>query len=126
MSDGPVTYWDYIKTEELLSLQDGRGGSESGLANDEVMFIVIHQIEELWFKLALREVVAARDLFAQDHVPETALAAAVRGIDRTTETLRLAASHFSLMETMTTRDYLSFRDRLYPASGFQSSQLREL
>ncbi len=126
MSDGPVTYWDYIKTEELLSLQTGRGGSESGMANDEVMFIVIHQIEELWFKLALREVVAARDLFAQDHVPETALAAAVRGLDRTTETLRLAASHFSLMETMTTRDYLSFRDRLYPASGFQSSQLREL
>ncbi len=126
MSDGPVSYWDYIKTEELLSLQKGLVGSEAGLGNDEVLFIVIHQIEELWFKLALREVVAARDLFAQDHVPETALAAAVRGLDRTTETLRHAASQFSLMETMTTRDYLSFRDGLYPASGFQSSQLREL
>ncbi len=126
MSDGPVSYWDYIKTEELLALQGGVDEQESGLVNDEVMFIVIHQIQELWFKLALREVVAARDLFAQDHVPETALAAAVRGIDRTAETLQHAASHFSLMETMTTRDYLSFRDRLYPASGFQSSQLREL
>ncbi len=126
MSDEPVSYWDYIKTEELLSLQNGIVESESQMANDEVLFIVIHQIEELWFKLALREVVAARDLFAQDHVPETALAAAVRGIDRTTETLRHAASHFSLMETMTTRDYLCFRDRLYPASGFQSAQLREL
>jgi tryptophan 2,3-dioxygenase len=126
MSDAPVSYWDYIKTEELLSLQKGTGESEIGLGNDEVLFIVIHQIEELWFKLALREIVAARDLFAQDHVPETALAAAVRGVDRTSETLRHAATQFSLMETMTTRDYLSFRDRLYPASGFQSSQLREL
>jgi tryptophan 2,3-dioxygenase len=126
MSDKPVSYWNYIKTEQLLSLQSGLQADEEGLGNDEVMFIVIHQIEELWFKLALREVVAARDFFAQEHVPETALAAAVRGLDRTTETLRHAADHFSLMETMTTRDYLGFRDKLYPASGFQSSQLREL
>jgi tryptophan 2,3-dioxygenase len=126
MSDRPVSYWDYIKTEQLLTLQNGLEPSENALENDEVMFIVIHQIEELWFKLAIREVVSARDLFAQEHVPETSLAAAVRGLDRTTATLRLAADHLGLMETMTTRDYLGFRDKLYPASGFQSAQLREL
>ncbi len=61
MRDGPVTYWPYIKTEDLRSLPRGRAEAEPATANDDVMFIVVHQIEELWFKLALREVVAARD-----------------------------------------------------------------
>jgi tryptophan 2,3-dioxygenase len=60
-------------------------------------------------------------------VPEQSLAAAVRGIDRMTELLKAPrGDHFALMETMTTRDYLAFRDKLNPASGFQSAQLREI
>jgi tryptophan 2,3-dioxygenase len=78
----PTPYWDYIRVEPLLSLQTGTAASEAELANDEVMFIVVHQIDELWFKLVLREMVAVRDLFAQAHVPEQSLAAAVRGIRR--------------------------------------------
>jgi len=126
MTDKPTSYWAYTRVEKLLSLQSGLAQSDAELGNDEVMFITIHQIDELWFKLALRELVSARDLFAQDYVPDTALAAAVRGLDRTTEILRQLAGHFSLMESLTTRDYLSFRDKLYPASGFQSAQLREI
>lgn len=122
----PTAYWEYIKVEELLSLQGGLEASDAKLTNDEVMFITIHQIEELWLKLALRELVSARDLFVQVPVPEQSLASAVRGIHRMTEVLRFAADHFALMETMTTRDYLAFRDKLNPASGFQSAQLREL
>jgi tryptophan 2,3-dioxygenase len=122
----PTAYWEYIKVEELLSLQGGLEPNDSALSNDEVMFITIHQIEELWLKLTLRELVSARDLFVQVPVPEVSLAAAVRGIHRMTELMKFAGEHFALMETMTTRDYLSFRDKLNPASGFQSAQLREI
>ncbi len=121
-----TTYWDYIKVEELLGLQAGLGDDDRKLENEEVLFITIHQIDELWFKLILREVRSVRDLFAQPHVPEQALAAAVRGIGRTAELLGSVAGHFSLMETLTTRDYLGFRDKLSPASGFQSAQLRQI
>ncbi len=126
MSRKPTTYWDYIRVEDLLSLQSGLGEDDSALANDEVMFITIHQIDELWFKLAIRELVAVRNLFARPRVPEQALSAAVRGIRRIALLFHQASSHFALMETMTTRDYLAFRDKLSPASGFQSAQMREI
>jgi tryptophan 2,3-dioxygenase len=126
MARTPTAYWDYIRVEELLSLQSGLEPDASKLANDEVMFITIHQIDELWMRLVLRELVAARDLFVKVPVPEQALASAVRGIDRMSQILGLIANHFALMETMTTRDYLAFRDKLNPASGFQSAQLRQI
>lgn len=126
MGRKPTTYWDYIRVEELLSLQSGLEDDDSGLSNDEVMFITIHQIDELWFKLAIRELVGVRDLFARDRVPEQALSTAVRGIRRMGMLFNQIAHHFQLMETMTTRDYLAFRDKLSPASGFQSAQMREI
>jgi tryptophan 2,3-dioxygenase len=119
-------YWDYIRLEPLLSLQAGAGADEADLSNDEVMFIVVHQIDELWFKLILREMAGVRDLFARSPVPEQALASAVRGLRRMETIVRHLASHFELMETMTTRDYLAFRDKLAAASGFQSGQMREI
>ena len=122
----PPTYWDYIKIEEILGLQTGLQDTEEGLGNDEVMFIVIHQIDELWFKLVLRELVAIRNLFAAEHVAEQSLSTAVRRLRRTELLFRQVSSHFALMETLTTRDYLAFRDKLSPASGFQSAQLREI
>ncbi len=127
MAGGRSTvYWDYIKIEELLALQGGIEATDDGLSDDEVMFIVVHQIDELWFKLAIRGLVRVRDLFAQDKVQEQALASAVRGIRRCALLFEQVARHFALMETMTTRDYLGFRDKLTPASGFQSAQLREI
>lgn len=122
----PANYWDYIRVEDLLALQSGIAPTEAELSDDEVRFIVIHQIDELWFKLVLRELVAARDLFARPRVPEDALAFAVSGLRRITICFELAAQHFRLMETMRTQDYLEFRDKLNPASGFQSAQMREI
>ncbi|MEO6594598.1 MAG: tryptophan 2,3-dioxygenase family protein [Planctomycetota bacterium] len=122
----PTNYWDYIRVEELLQLQLGTAASEADLIDDEVRFIVIHQIDELWFKVVLRELVAARDLFARTPVPENALAGAVLSLRRVTICFELAAQHFRLMETMRTQDYLTFRDKLNPASGFQSAQMREI
>src|SRR5688572_26206610 len=121
-----TTYWGYIKVEELLALQAGLETDDRALANDEVLFITVHQIDELWFKLMLRELVMVRDCLAPEPVPEQSLALVVRGLRRTALLMRNVAQHFELMETMTTRDYLAFRDKLSPASGFQSAQLREI
>lgn len=126
MASKKANYWDYIRVEDLLSLQNGLAGAEHELGNDEVRFIVIHQIDELWFKLVLRELSSARDLFARTLVPENALAGAVQSLKRVTICFELAAQHFRLMETMRTQDYLAFRDKLNPASGFQSAQMREI
>src|SRR5262245_15099854 len=122
----PTNYWDYIRVEDLLALQSGAERDEARLSDDEVRFIVIHQIDELWFKLALRELGTARDLFAREPVPESDLAVAVAALQRVTAIFGLAAEHFALMETMRTQDYLTFRDKLSPASGFQSAQMREI
>ena len=121
-----VSYWDYIKVEELLALQTGTSDDEADVTNDEMLFIVVHQIYELWFKLVLRELTAARDLFRLNPLPDHRLASAVRALRRVSTVLRHAVSHWEVVETLTTRDFLAFRDRLTPASGFQSAQMREI
>lgn len=126
MARKPTNYWDYIKVEQITALQGGLVDDDSTLSNDEVMFITVHQIDELWLKLALRELVSVRNLFAQPRVREQSLSSAVRGLRRMALLFHKIATHFELMETMTTRDYLAFRDKLSPASGFQSAQLREI
>jgi len=126
MSGKPTVYWEYLRLEELLSLQVGIEGDESALTDDEVLFIVVHQIDELWLKLAIRELVAVRDTLDSDPVPEASLAQGVRSVSRVALLFRMLAEHFAVMETMTTRDYLAFRDKLAPASGFQSAQMREV
>ena len=121
-----MNYWEYIHVEELLALQGGFDDDESKVSNDETLFIVVHQIYELWFKIILRELTAARDLLRQNPVPDIQLASAVRAFRRVVAIFEQAVQHFRVMETLTTRDYLEFRDRLIPASGFQSAQLREI
>jgi tryptophan 2,3-dioxygenase len=121
-----LTYWDYVRVDDLLGLQGGQGRDESRLSDAEVVFITVHQVYELWFKLVLRELVTLRGLFARPKVPEPELARAARGLDRITRIFRAATGHWDVVETLTTRDYLDFREHLFPASGFQSSQLREI
>ena len=121
-----MNYWEYIRVEELLALQGGFDNDESKVNDDETLFIVVHQIYELWFKLVLRELSTARDIFRQNPVPDIQLATATRRFKRVIAIFEQAISHFKVMETLTTRDYLEFRDRLIPASGFQSAQLREI
>ena len=121
-----TTYWDYIKVEELLALQNGLATDEDELSNDEVLFITVHQVFELWFKLMLRELRAARDLFMSPNVAEQELSGAAAIMHRVSTLLRRCTDHFLVMETLPTREYLGFRDKLMPASGFQSAQLREV
>lgn len=119
-------YWDYIRVEELLALQGGLAASEDELSNDEVLFITVHQVFELWFKLALRELRFLRDFFHQDLVHDQELSRAVASLRRVVTIFRRCADHFLVIETLPTRSYLSFRDKLTPASGFQSAQMRQM
>jgi tryptophan 2,3-dioxygenase len=120
----PTSYWDYLALEELLSLQSGLGDGE--VSPDELHFIVVHQAYELWFKVVLAELRAARDTIGREAVPEDDVPRVVHHLDRVIEVLRLAVDQFRVMETLGPQDFLAFRDKLVPASGFQSFQMREL
>jgi tryptophan 2,3-dioxygenase len=122
----PLTYWDYLKLDRLLELQTGLAGDDAGLMPDELHFIVVHQVYELWFKLVLRELRLARDHLAAPRVPEEAVPHVVHHLRRINEIFKLAVDQFRVMETLTPQDFLDFRDKLAPASGFQSFQMREI
>jgi tryptophan 2,3-dioxygenase len=122
---GP-TYWDYLQLDRLLDLQGGVEGDESKLGTDELHFIIVHQAYELWFKLVLRELRTARDELSAPRVPEEKIPHVVHHLGRVTEIMKLLVDQFRVMETLTPQDFLAFRDKLIPASGFQSFQLREL
>jgi len=121
-----TTYWDYIKVEELLALQGGLEGDEATLQDEELLFITVHQVFELWFKLVRHELLAARNLFVRDRVSEQELSRAAARLRRVTTIFRTGAQHFEVVETLGTREYLAFRNKLMPASGFQSAQLRQI
>jgi tryptophan 2,3-dioxygenase len=121
-----MNYWDYIKVEELLALQTGRHRSEDEIGTDEVLFIVAHQIYELWFKLVLRELDGARAALRRNPVPDQSMASVTRSLRRCATIFEVATHHWRVLETLTSRDYLEFRDQLIGASGFQSAQLREI
>ena len=113
-----VTYQNYLKVPELLSLQAPVSDPEE---HDEILFIVIHQVYELWFKVVLHELDRVRALFMAG---EGARAAAT--LKRVLTVLKVLVAQLDILETMTPVEFESFRDRLESASGFQSAQFREL
>jgi tryptophan 2,3-dioxygenase len=114
----PLTYGQYLKVPELLSLQQGLADPAH---HDEPLFIIIHQVYELWFKLILHELDTARELLTQDKPVD-----ATRLLRRVVEVQRLLVQQVRILETMRPQDFLGFRYHLNPASGFQSVQFREL
>ncbi len=121
-----TNYWDYLRLDKLLDLQGGLEGDEQQLMPDELHFIIVHQAFELWFKLTLRELRLARDHLSKPEVPEEAIPYVVHHLRRVGEIMKLCVDQFRVMETLTPQDFLAFRDKLVPASGFQSFQMREL
>ena len=89
-----------------------------------MLFIIVHQVYELWFKLILHEFDRIERLFAGSMVAEAALPDVVRGFDRVVAILRIGVQQLDVLETMTPLDFLDFRDLLSTASGFQSLQFR--
>ena len=111
-----LTYGRYLALDELLTLQ--RPVSDE---HDEMLFIVIHQATELWVRLMLHELQAAKTSVAQD-----ALGPSFKMLARVSRIQAILIESWSILSTMTPSDYLLFRDKLGPASGFQSHQYREL
>ena len=113
----PLTYATYLKVDELLELQQPLS---DGPEHDEMLFIVIHQVYELWFKQILHEVGRLQRLLeAGDGL------AALGALKRILTILKVLVSQIDVLETMTPLEFLSFRDRLESGSGFQSFQFRE-
>jgi tryptophan 2,3-dioxygenase len=118
MSDhtASLTYSSYLHLDEVLGAQRPRSRE-----HDEVLFIVIHQVYELWFKQLLHE--GAR---LQERLEEGDTAHALHTLKRILTILKTIVAQIDVLETITPRQFLSFRDRLEEASGFQSAQFREL
>ncbi len=113
-----LTYSTYLKIDELLSLQKP---VSAGPEHDETLFIVIHQVYELWFKQILHEVDYLKGLLAKGDVPR-----ALHTLKRILTILKVVVAQIDVLETMTPLEFLSFRERLESGSGFQSFQFREL
>jgi tryptophan 2,3-dioxygenase len=113
-----VTYSSYLKLDELLALQQPRS---SGPEHDEMLFIVIHQVYELWFKEMLHELAYLEKLLRDNATPR-----ASHTLKRILTVLKVMVAQIDVLETMTPLEFLSFRDRLESGSGFQSFQFREL
>src|SRR5690625_2033397 len=120
----PVYYGSYLALDELLGaqrLESERGGQS---AHDEMLFIIVHQAYELWFKQILWELEAVIRIFDDDAVRERDVARAVAHLERIGKIQHLILGQIDVLETMTPLDFLDFRDALVPASGFQSVQFR--
>jgi tryptophan 2,3-dioxygenase len=113
-----LTYTNYLKLDQLLDLQEGRSRPPE---HDEMLFIVIHQVYELWFKLVLHELDKIRRDFSNND-----LYAAIHTLKRVRTVMKTLVGQLDILETMTPMSFSSFRDRLETASGFQSAQFREL
>lgn len=115
---GLLTYGTYLHLGELLEQQVPESDPP---AHDELLFISIHQVYELWFKLVLHELVDARDrmLAGETYLPRVRL-------ERCQAIERVLISQVDVIDTMTPQDFVAFRNKLAPASGFQSVQFREI
>jgi len=121
-----MNYADYLKVGTLLSLQDMESVRKGKPAHDEMLFIVIHQTYELWFRQILFELDLIQDVFGGRVVDDAELGRAVHAAERIVRIEQLLVSQVDILETMTPMDFLEFRNFLMPASGFQSEQFRLL
>lgn len=119
-----MDYASYLKLDQLLSAQAPESVRQGREAHDELLFIVIHQAYELWFKQILHELERVARIFGGRFVDDAELSHAVHGAERVVRILQLVVSQIDVLETMTPMDFLEFRDLLVPASGFQSEQFR--
>jgi tryptophan 2,3-dioxygenase len=118
MTDRAVTYGSYLAVDELLALQRPRS---EGPEHDEMLFIVIHQVYELWFKQILHELDQVMRWLEQGESHR-----AQHTMKRILTILKVLVAQLDILETMTPLEFQSFRTRLEASSGFQSDQFRQL
>ncbi len=127
--DKAVYYADYLQLDKITGAQEPESFKEGKTAaHDEMLFIIIHQAYELWFKQVLFEVNSVIDIMnkpvVNDNSPE--MQTVVHRLKRVVTILKVLVQQIDIMETMTPMDFLDFRDMLRPASGFQSYQFKVL
>jgi tryptophan 2,3-dioxygenase len=123
-----VHYHDYLQLDKILNAQDPESSRQNSSAHDEMLFIIIHQTYELWFKQLHHEADSLVEIMKKpslnDNSPE--LQTVVHRLNRMVVILRVLVHQIDILETMTPMDFLDFRDMLRPASGFQSWQFKLL
>jgi len=133
MSDNHLKDVDYgtylgldriLDAQHMISAEDPKRKGEP--AHDEMLFIIVHQAYELWFKLILFEMSRVQEIFSEIPVADRDLRPVVASMERIVETLKLLVQQLDVLETMTPLDFLEFRHVFRSASGFQSAQFREL
>jgi tryptophan 2,3-dioxygenase len=127
MEQQPVYYGRYLQLDKIIDAQAPESFKEGKTpAHDEMLFIIIHQAYELWFKQILFEVNAVIGTMSKpqlnDNAPEMQLV--VHRMQRVVTILKVLVQQIDILETMTPMDFLDFRDMLRPASGFQSWQFK--
>ena len=128
MSDktSSVHYIDYLDLDKILDAQNPLSTENNNEAHEEMLFIIIHQTYELWFKQIIHEITSIMDLFKKEQIDEENVGLIVGRIGRVNKILEVLVKQLDILETMTSLDFLEFRNYLSPASGFQSHQFRKI
>lgn len=121
-SNKELYYSDYLELEKILNSQHPKSSGET----DEMLFIIIHQAYELWFKQIIFELDIVRNIFSKENVNDNAgeMSKAVNKLKRVVKIFEVINQQVDILETMTPMDFLEFRNLLQPSSGFQSLQFR--
>jgi len=121
-----IYYSEYLQLDKILTAQEPESRVQGTEAHDEMLFIVVHQAYELWFKQILHELNSIIDLLSAPNINDNspALNTVVHRVGRILEILRVLIQQINIIETMTPLDFLDFRNLLRPASGFQSFQFK--
>ena len=121
-----LNYRNYLNLDVLLNAQKLISEKRVKTAHDEMLFIITHQVYELWFKQILFEIESIFEVFHAKVIDESQVGIAVSRLHRINEIIQLLIDQIKILETMTPMDFLEFRDLLTPASGFQSGQFRQI
>jgi len=124
MNNKKITYSKYLQLDKILEGQNPLSNISGKPIHDETLFIIIHQIYELWFKQIIHEIDSVINYFSNPSIKETNINTVVSRLNRINDIQKIALSQIDILKSMTPMDFLEFRDLLNPASGFQSAQFR--
>lgn len=126
LKPGGLYYSDYLQLDKLLNAQHPASDTGQGAVHDEMLFIIVHQAYELWFKQILHELRSIIAMFGDNVVDDRQMGLITARLERIHRIQQVLIGQLEIIETMTPLDFLDFRDLLIPASGFQSVQFKEL
>ena len=121
-----IHYINYLALDKILDAQNLVSKNKEEEAHEEMLFVIIHQTYELWFKQILHELTSVMSLFQANKIDESNIGVIVNRMARVNKIMTTLIGQINILETMTALDFLDFRNYLSPASGFQSHQFRKI